>query len=137
MKLKHFNLEIGSQIFKSLSDTTRIRILYLLYKNKALCISDLEMILDSSQSKISRHLAYLKNTNLVFLKKIDQWSFYGIKEEIMDLVEHIFTYLGKDADLLNDQKRYEVFFADKHLAIHKLEEKDRNFFRTWHNNRKF
>ncbi|MDX1904672.1 MAG: metalloregulator ArsR/SmtB family transcription factor, partial [Thermonemataceae bacterium] len=64
MRVKHFNLTVGSQIFKAFSDESRIRIMYLLFKNKEMCISDLELILDFTQTKISRHLIYLKNAGL-------------------------------------------------------------------------
>ena len=64
MKLKRFNLSFGTQLFKALSDEARIRILFLLYNNKELTISDMEFILDFTQTKTARHLAYLKTPEL-------------------------------------------------------------------------
>jgi ArsR family transcriptional regulator len=51
MKLKNFGLTFGEQIFKSLSDQARVRILHLLLKNGEMTISDLEHILDFTQTK--------------------------------------------------------------------------------------
>ena len=51
MKLKNFSLNYGSQVLKALSDEARIRILYLLHRNKDMCISDLELILDFTQTE--------------------------------------------------------------------------------------
>ncbi|MEQ9414704.1 MAG: ArsR family transcriptional regulator, partial [Cyclobacteriaceae bacterium] len=56
MRLKHFNIDLGAQIFLSCSDTSRLRILNLIMNNGEMCISDLERILDFTQTKTSRHL---------------------------------------------------------------------------------
>jgi ArsR family transcriptional regulator, arsenate/arsenite/antimonite-responsive transcriptional repressor len=117
MKLKHFNLSFGSQIFKAFSEEARIRIIFLLFNNKEMCISDLEHILDFTQAKTSRHLIYLKNCGLVGYRKIDQWAYYYIKDEVMDIVQQIFQYLGKDPVLLNDQETYRILYSNRELAI--------------------
>ena len=93
MKLKKFNLPFGAQIFKSFSDEARIRIMFLLSNEKELCISDIEHILDFTQTKTSRHVAYLKNAGLLSQRKKDQWVFYQIKEEVLGMVEQIFKFL--------------------------------------------
>lgn len=117
MRLKHFNITFGSQIFKAFSEEPRIRIIYLLYKNEEMCISDIEHILDFTQAKTSRHLIYLKNAGLVGFKKVDQWVYYYLKEEVKDIVQQIFQYLGKDAVLLNDQETYRILYSNRELAI--------------------
>lgn len=117
MKLKHFNISFGSQIFKAFSEEPRIRILHLLYKNQEMCISDLEHILDFTQAKTSRHLVYLKNAGLLGFKKADQWVYYYLKEEVMDVVQQIFQYLGKDPVLLNDLETYRILYSNRELAI--------------------
>ena len=59
MRLKKFNIEYGKTIFKSFSDVSRIRILNILSNRKEASISDLEMILNFTQTKTSRHIYYL------------------------------------------------------------------------------
>jgi ArsR family transcriptional regulator, arsenate/arsenite/antimonite-responsive transcriptional repressor len=120
MKVKHFNLNVGSQIFKAFSDESRIRILFLLYRNKEMCIADLELVLSFTQTKISRHLGYLKNSGLVSYRKIDQWAFYSIKDELTEFAELVFRYFGKDAELANDQTNYSTLFSNRELAANKL-----------------
>jgi DNA-binding transcriptional ArsR family regulator len=117
MRLKHFNITFGSQIFKAFSEEARIRIIYLLYNNEEMCISDIEHILDFTQAKTSRHLIYLKNAGLVGFKKVDQWAYYYLKEEVKDIVQQIFQYLGKDTVLLNDQETYRILYSNRELAI--------------------
>jgi DNA-binding transcriptional ArsR family regulator len=117
MRLKHFNITFGSQVFKAFSEEARIRIIYLLYNNEEMCISDIEHILDFTQAKTSRHLIYLKNAGLVGFKKVDQWAYYYLKEEVKDIVQQIFQYLGKDLVLLNDQETYRILYSNRELAI--------------------
>ncbi|MEN7546464.1 metalloregulator ArsR/SmtB family transcription factor [Rapidithrix thailandica] len=123
MKLKHFNLQLGTQILKSFSDESRIRIMHLLHKNNELCISDIELVLDFTQTKTSRHLIYLKNAGLVTSRKVDQWTFYAIKEEVSDFINILYQYLDKDIVLINDQKTYNTLFNNRELAVNKLQSK--------------
>ena len=116
MRLKNFSLPFGGQIFKALSDEARIRIMHLLYKNNELTISDLEHILDFTQTKTSRHITYLKNSNIVNARKVDQWVFYSIREEVEDIISQIFTFLTKDNVLQKDQETYEVLKSNRELA---------------------
>lgn len=120
MKLKNFSLQYGSQIFKSFSDEARIRILFLLYKKNELCISDLEHILDFTQTKTSRHITYLKNAGLVSFRKHDQWVFYFLKEEVLEMIEQIFLFLKKDATLKKDLETFEVLNSNRELSINKI-----------------
>ena len=120
MKLKNFSLQYGSQIFKSFSDEARIRILFLLYKKNELCISDLEHILDFTQTKTSRHITYLKNAGLVTFRKHDQWVFYFLKEEVLEMIEQIFLFLKKDATLKKDLETFEVLNSNRELSINKI-----------------
>ena len=69
MRLKKFNIDYGKTVFKSLSDESRIRILNILSKRKEATISDLEMILNFTQTKTSRHVNYLKSSGLLNFKK--------------------------------------------------------------------
>ena len=71
MRLKHFSISFGEQILKALADESRIRILNLILRNKELCTSDLEQVLDFTQTKTSRHLAYLRNAGLVTPRKLE------------------------------------------------------------------
>jgi ArsR family transcriptional regulator len=120
MRLKNFTLGFGSQLFKAFADESRVRILFLLHHYPELCISDLEHILDFTQTKTSRHLTYLKNSGLVGTRKQDQWVFYQIKEEVKDFVSQIFKYLHKDPALINDLDISKVLESNRELAIHKI-----------------
>jgi ArsR family transcriptional regulator len=121
MRLKNFTLGFGSQVFKAFSDESRVRILFQLHHYSELCISDLEHILEFTQTKTSRHLTYLKNSGLVGSRKQDQWVFYHIKDEVKDVVSQIFSYLSKDPSLLKDLQTSRVLESNRELAIHKIQ----------------
>lgn len=121
MRLKHFSIQYGSQIFKAFSDESRVRILFLIYQNKQMCISDVEHILDFTQTKTSRHLTYLKNSGIVNARKFDQWVFYAIKDEVYEIISQIFKFLNRDQSLLKDLETYNVLYSNRELALNKPE----------------
>ncbi len=63
---------------KALSDETRLRILHLLARSGELCVCDIEDIIGGPQTKISRHLAYLRRAGLVHARKQGLWMLYSI-----------------------------------------------------------
>lgn len=121
MRLKHFSLTFGEQVLKALADNSRLRMLHLILRNKEMCTSDLEHVLDFTQTKTSRHLAYLRNAGLVTSRKIDQWVYYSLKEEGSDFVQQIFTYLERDAMLQKDQETYRILHSNRELAVNRLQ----------------
>lgn len=120
MRFTSFQLNIGSKLFKALGEEARIRILYLMYTNGEMCISDLEQILDYTQSKTSRHITYLKNAGLLTINKQDLFVYYSIKEEYMGIIPQVFSYLEKDSTIARDQETFETLYANNILAIRKL-----------------
>jgi len=120
MRLKNFSLSFGVQLFKALAEEPRVRILHLIYHRNEMCISDLEQILGYTQAKTSRHISYLRNAGIVVPKKVDQWVFYSIKEEVTDLVKVLMEYFGKDHQLADDIERYDTLFDEKELAKYRL-----------------
>jgi ArsR family transcriptional regulator, arsenate/arsenite/antimonite-responsive transcriptional repressor len=120
MRLKHFNLDPGAQIFLACSDSSRLRILNLIFTNGEMCISDLERILDFTQSKTSRHLIYLKNSGILTFRKYNQWMFYQIKDEVFDIIKQILQFLVRDPTLSADQSVYNTMLSNRELAVSKL-----------------
>ncbi len=79
------------QIFKALSDETRLRIVHLIRDNRELCVCELTEALNIIQPKISRHLAILRKSRLLTDRREGQWIFYsitlGLDDWIMDVVD--------------------------------------------------
>jgi ArsR family transcriptional regulator len=120
VRLKHFNIEPGAQIFLACSDASRLRILHLIMTNGEMCISDLEHILEFTQTKTSRHLIYLKNSGILTIRKVNQWIFYQIKDEVFDIVKQILQFLLRDPVLQNDQQVFQTLYTNRELALNKL-----------------
>jgi len=121
MRLKSFNLTLGSQIFKACADESRLRILHLIFINGEMCISDLEKILDFTQAKTSRHLIYLKNSGILTYRRYNHWVFYQIKDEVFEILKQIFQFLRKDQQLQKDQQVYQTLNSNRELAVNKLQ----------------
>ncbi|MDP4657580.1 MAG: metalloregulator ArsR/SmtB family transcription factor [Algoriphagus sp.] len=121
MRLKNISLNYGLRIFKALSEEPRVRILHLLMQNKELSISDLELILDFTQTKTSRHLIYLKNAGLLGSRRVDQWMFYYILEEYVEILQQIFKLIQKDINLTKDQETVEILKSNRELAENKIQ----------------
>ena len=64
-------------LFRAFSDTTRLRILYLL-RDGELCVCDLVEVLHLPQPTISRHLSYLRRAGVVTAREERSWNFYTL-----------------------------------------------------------
>lgn len=73
------------QYFRALSEEVRLRILLLLAHGE-LCVCDLMDVLDEPQSKISRHLSYLKRSGLITGKRVGVWMHYMLSEPTEDTI---------------------------------------------------
>lgn len=70
------------ELFKQLSDTTRLRCLALLVSEGELCVCELTEALDLSQPKISRHLAQLREAGVVKSRRAGHWVHYRLHEDL-------------------------------------------------------
>ncbi len=70
------------QLFKCLSDNTRLRCIVLLHQQGQLCVCELTEALALSQPKISRHLANLRQCGLLADSREGQWVFYQINPQL-------------------------------------------------------
>lgn len=127
MKLKNLSLTYSTKIFKALSEEPRVRILNLLQNHGEMCISDIEQILDYTQTKTSRHMAYLKNAGIVGFKKSDQWIFYFIQDEVQGILNQIWKYIERDNILTNDIEVFEVMYSNRELAAFKHNQQNKPF----------
>lgn len=109
-------------IFKVLGDEMRLRIYNLLSKEE-LCVCELEEVLETSQSNISRHLTRLRNENIVIFEKKAQWIFYEINPKFIESNKLLNDYLmekmndnekfKKDIDLMYKVKKDEIRCGNK------------------------
>jgi ArsR family transcriptional regulator len=65
------------RVFRAFSDRTRLRILFLL-QDQETCVGDLVEIIKIDQPSASRHLAYLRKSGLVHVRRAGQWCYYSL-----------------------------------------------------------
>lgn len=70
------------ELFKFLSDETRLRCILLLQREKELCVCELSHTIGMIQPKISRHLALLRQSGLVSDERRGQWVYYRFGEKL-------------------------------------------------------
>lgn len=66
------------QLFKTLSDETRLCLVLLLREKGELCVCELTSTLRENQPKISRHLALLKENGLLLDRRNGKWIYYRL-----------------------------------------------------------
>jgi ArsR family transcriptional regulator, arsenate/arsenite/antimonite-responsive transcriptional repressor len=83
-----------ANIFKALSDETRLLMIALLLKYKELCVCAFEDGLKISQSQSSRHLKALYTSGLIHQQKKGTWVYYSITNELSRKHKHLYQFLS-------------------------------------------
>ncbi len=100
-----------TNIYKTLSDETRLRILMLLFQED-LCVCQISGILGASQPKISKNLSKLRDMNFVVDTRKDKFVFYALNKEqslLINTIKGIFT----------DVEKYPVLSIDRSKLVNK------------------
>jgi ArsR family transcriptional regulator len=103
------DMEKLTNLFKMLSDETRMRILVLLY-HKKLCVCQIQGILEEGQPKISKHLGKLRDLGFVKDERQEQFIYYYIDKDsvlLKDILRKIILELENNATLQKDLKNLE------------------------------
>lgn len=96
-----------TDIFKILSEETRLRIIILLAQSE-LCVCELSYVLAVSQPNISKNLSKLKDLNLVAWERKERFIFYKLKTDnkmLTHIVKDILDNLENYPQLVIDQSR--------------------------------
>lgn len=80
------------ELFKALSDETRLRLTVLLYRRE-LCVCQIEAALGISQTKASRHLAILRRAGLLKSRREGLWVYYTLAEPGNQVEANLFESL--------------------------------------------
>ena len=68
-----------TSFFRALADRTRLRLLNVM-GNREVCVCYFVEILGTSQPKISRHLAYLRDAGIVSARREGKWMHYRMTD---------------------------------------------------------
>ncbi|MGG1398783.1 metalloregulator ArsR/SmtB family transcription factor [Bacillus salipaludis] len=82
-----------SQIFKALSDDTRIKIAYALTVEDELCVCDVANIVGSTTATASHHLRLLRNLGLAKYRKEGKLVYYSLDDDhVKQLIQIAFEH---------------------------------------------
>lgn len=84
-----------ADLFKVFGDSTRIKVLYVLFENE-MCVYDIARILNMTQSAISHQLRILKQNRLVRFRKEGKNVLYTLADE------HVFTILRQGMEHIEE-----------------------------------
>ncbi len=87
-------------ILSVLADEVNLKILFFLKLKDELCVCDLQNLLATNQSNISRHLKELKDTGLITVRQNGRWHYYSI-ESIPSFVDSIVELAAEEYNLRN------------------------------------
>ena len=76
-------------------NSVRLKILFLLFEEKRLCVCDLSDVLGMNISAISQHLRKMKDRNLLKTEREAQTIFYSLTAEYATLLHPFFEILDK------------------------------------------
>ncbi|MES9871519.1 MAG: metalloregulator ArsR/SmtB family transcription factor [Candidatus Sedimenticola sp. PURPLELP] len=93
----------ASQLFKALSDPTRLRCLSLLAQADELCVCELTHALALPQPKISHHLANLRRSGIVTDRKEGLWTYYRLNHKAPQWAREV---IRTTADGIRDEQPY-------------------------------
>ena len=82
-----------AELFKVFGDSTRIKILYVLFESE-LCVCDIAQCLSMNQSAISHQLRVLKNADLIRFRREGKTVIYSLADDHVRMIlscgmEHI------------------------------------------------
>ena len=84
-----------AEIFKVFGDSTRIKILYVLFEAE-MCVCDIAQLLNMNQSAISHQLRILKQNRLVKNRREGKAVFYSLADS------HVKTILSQGMDHISE-----------------------------------
>jgi len=95
------------EYFKGLADINRLRIINLLLQGE-LCGCDIQYVVGSSQSNVSRHLTYLKRSGLVIDRRQGYRVYYRLISDPRPEYTELLAYLKlalKDKTFTDDARK--------------------------------
>ena len=94
-----------AQVFKLLSDETRLRILLYLAQSGELHVTDLCSKLEQSQPAVSHHLALLRVSSLIESRREGKHNFYSVRTDTFgDMLVSLFSATGPMPKKIQFQK---------------------------------
>lgn len=106
------------QLFRALADRSRLRLLNLMGDDEV-CVCFFVEILQISQPRISRHLAYLKKVGIVASRREGKWMHYRVvppaDADALRILIDVQQYLANDKDMQRERQKLVKFCCSTDL----------------------
>lgn len=115
------------ELFKTLGDLNRLRLVNLL-NGRSICVCEMEVILEMTQSNVSRHLTKLKSVHALDSDKDAQWVHYSVSGQFIKAHSPLFQYLEgafqKNDIFRKDLERWETYKSKGLTCQHITSDRD-------------
>ena len=91
------------QLYKCLADDTHLKAMQLISHEQVLCVCELVAALELSHAKVSRHLAQLRQCELLSARKLNKWVYCSINKALPEWAKNLLTpTLTTNSSFYND-----------------------------------
>jgi len=92
-------LIVSDSFFKAIADANRRKILFLLKKNHSMTVTEIAAHFNLAVPTLSEHLKVLRNADLVFAEKKQQFVFYSLNTTVFeDIINWITDLIDKNEE---------------------------------------
>ena len=102
-------MDCDAELFQSLADPTRLRLLNLLTQTDQICVCELVDALEVPQYNISRHLHVLAESGWLADRRLGKWIYYRISDKLKpyqrSVLEAVERLRDERQDFKEDEKR--------------------------------
>ena len=118
--LKSFIMGEMQTFYIALADRTRRRILNLI-REQEICVCFFTEVLETSQPKISRHLAYLRRAGIVTARRDGKWMYYSIVKpedfHASQILHGTLDWLKSDERMQKDYERLAIVCSSPNVPV--------------------
>lgn len=120
--MQESSLDALEQLFLALSDKTRLRLVELI-GSEEVSVGFLAEQLGESQPKVSRHLAYLRNANVVSTRRDGKWIYYYLRGQDDPTARRILDAVLPSELAVNEAQPFDTY-AEPNITEWRPEELD-------------
>ncbi len=92
-----------------------------LMREQEICVCFFTEVLEISQPKISRHLAYLRNAELVTARRAGKWMYYRIVQpedfHARQILQDTLEWLASQERMQKDYEKLKLLFASLSVPV--------------------
>jgi ArsR family transcriptional regulator, arsenate/arsenite/antimonite-responsive transcriptional repressor len=111
------------RLFRALGDPTRLRLLNLMAEQEV-CVCYFTEVIGAPQPKISRHLAYLRQSGIVAARRQGKWMHYRLaapsSPHVASIMRSVLAALKQDKQLQRDLQRLSRACCGPRSLVHLL-----------------